>query len=49
MVRGILEEAQTIVSDALSAVLVPERGIGPTSQQTVREAKEEWRNEENPN
>jgi phosphoglucomutase len=51
--RRILEEAQTIVSDVLAAVPVPERGKGRASsilhQQTASEAKEEWRNEGNPN
>jgi hypothetical protein len=49
----ILEEAQTLVSDALSAAPVPQQGKGRTSsalhQQTVSEAKEERRNEGNPN
>jgi phosphoglucomutase len=49
----ILEEAQTIVSDALAAAPVPERGKGRAlsvlPQQAVSEAKEEWRNEGNPN
>jgi phosphoglucomutase len=49
----ILEEAQTIVNDALAAAPVPERGKGLASpvphQQTVSEAKQEWRNEGNPN
>jgi phosphoglucomutase len=48
--RRILEEAQTIVSDALAAV--PEQGKGRASsvlpQETVRKAKEKWRNERNP-
>jgi phosphoglucomutase len=47
----ILEEAETIVSDALAGM--PERSNGraslATHQQTVSEAKEEWRNEEDPN
>jgi phosphoglucomutase len=51
--RRILEEAQMIVSDALAAAPVPERGKGSAlsvlPQQTVSEAKEEWRNEGNPN
>ena len=51
--RRILEEAQTIVSDAFAAVPMPELGEGRTSsalhQQTASEAKEEWRNEGNPN
>ena len=51
--RRILEEAQTIVSDALAAPLMPERGKSRASsilhQQTASEAKEAWRNEENPN
>jgi hypothetical protein len=50
--RRILEEAQTIVSDALAAP-VSERAKGrvspPLHQQTVSEAKEEWRYEGNPN
>ena len=45
--RRILEEAQTIVSDALAQV--PEQSKGrassDTHQRTVSEAKEEWRNE----
>jgi phosphoglucomutase len=48
--RRILEEAQTIVSDALA--VQPERGKGRVSsahQQTVSEAKERWRNEGDPN
>jgi phosphoglucomutase len=49
--RRILEEAQTIVRDALAAA--PDRG-GPRAspaphEQTVGEAKEAWRNEGNPN
>jgi phosphoglucomutase len=51
--RRILEEAQTIVSDALAAAPVAERGKGSAlsvlPQQTASEAKEEWRNEGNPN
>jgi phosphoglucomutase len=50
--RRILEEAQTIVSDALAAP-VSERAKGrvspPPQQQTVSQAKEEWRYEGNPN
>jgi phosphoglucomutase len=49
--RRILEEAQTIVGDALAAA--PERGKARASpaphEQTVSEAKEAWRNEGNPN
>jgi phosphoglucomutase len=49
--RRILEEAQAIVGNALATV--SERGTGSASaglhQQTVGEAKEEWRNEGNPN
>ena len=49
--RRILEEAQTIVGDALAAA--PERGEARASpaphEQTVGEAKEVWRNEGNPN
>ncbi len=48
--RRLLEEAQTIVNDAVTAV--PERGRGGSlsnsHQMTVREAKEGWRNEGNP-
>jgi phosphoglucomutase len=51
--RRILEEAQTMVSAALAAAPVPERGERCASSalhpQTVSEAKEEWRNEGNPN
>jgi phosphoglucomutase len=51
--RRILEEAQTIVSDALAAAPVAERGKGSAlsvlPQQTASKAKEEWRNEGNPN
>jgi phosphoglucomutase len=50
--RRILEEAQTIVSDALAAP-VSERAKGrvspPPQQQTVSQAKEEWRYEGSPN
>jgi len=50
--RRLLEEAQTIVGDALAAVPVPERRKGRASsglhQQTASEAKEGWRNEGNP-
>src|SRR5665811_439408 len=47
--RRILEEAQAIVSDALGAS--PDKNYTPPvlHQQTVSEAKEEWRNEGNPN
>jgi phosphoglucomutase len=49
--RCILEEAQTIVNDALATA--PQRGKSraPSAhqQQTDSEAKEEWRNEGNPN
>lgn len=49
----LLEEAQTIVSDALTATPVPERGKSRASSvldpQTVSEAKDEWRSEGNPN
>jgi phosphoglucomutase len=51
--RWILEEAQTIVNATLAAAPVPERDRGGSlsglQQQTVSEAKEEWRNEGNPN
>jgi phosphoglucomutase len=51
--RRILEEAQTIVSDVLAAATAPERGKGRASsvlhEQTVSDAKEEWRSEGNPN
>jgi phosphoglucomutase len=52
--RRILEEAQTIVSDALAAAApVPEHRKGLAlslpHEQTVSEAKEVWRNEGNPN
>ena len=49
----ILEEAQTIVSDTLAATRAPERSKGRASsvlhEQTVSDAKEEWRSEGNPN
>ena len=49
----ILEEAQIIVNDVLAAAPVPEHGKGlaspVTHQQTVNEAKQERRNEGNPN
>jgi len=49
--RRILEEAQTIVSDAIAAV--PECGRGGSSsglhQRTVNEAVEVWGNEGDPN
>lgn len=48
-IRRMPEEAQTIVADALMPM--PERGEGRAasvlSQETVHEAKEEWRNEGN--
>jgi hypothetical protein len=48
--RHLVEEAQTIESDAVA--VVPECGRGGASanphQMTVSEAKEEWRNEGNP-
>ena len=49
--RRILEEAQTIVSDALAPVSEPGKGRAspPRHEQTVSEAKEVWRNEGNPN
>ena len=49
--RRILEEAQTIVSDALAPVSEPGKGRASSSphEQTVSEAKEVWRNEGNPN
>jgi phosphoglucomutase len=49
----ILEEAQVLVSDALAAAPVPERGRGGAlsspHQMTVEEAVEVWRNEGDPN
>jgi len=47
--RRILEEAQAIVSDALGASPDKERTSPVLHQQTVSEAKEEWRYEGNPN
>ena len=51
--RRILEEAQTIVSDALAAAPVPEqrksKAVSGRHQMTVREAEEVWRNEGDPN
>lgn len=47
--RRILEEAQSIVSDALGASPDKDRTSPVLHQQTVSEAKEEWRNEGNPN
>ena len=48
--RCILEEAQTLVSDALAAVPERDQGHAPSvrPQETVRKAQEEWRNEWNP-
>jgi phosphoglucomutase len=47
--RRILEEAQTLVSDALAAAPVPKRARGGSlpspHQMTVQEAVEVWRNE----
>jgi phosphoglucomutase len=49
--RHVLEEAQTIVSAALAPAPVRGKGRTPSvlHQQTASEAKEEWRNEGNPN
>jgi len=47
--RRILEEAQAIVSDALGASPDKDRTSPVLHRQTVSEAKEEWRNEGNPN
>jgi phosphoglucomutase len=51
--RRIQEEAQTIVSAALAAAPEPERGKGSApsilDQQNASDAKEEWRDEGNPN
>ena len=47
--RRILEEAQAIVSDALGASPDKDRASAVLHQQTVGEAKEEWRYEGNPN
>jgi phosphoglucomutase len=51
--RRILEEAQTLVSDALAAAPVPKRARGGSlaspHQMTVEEAVEVWRNEGDPN
>ena len=47
--RRILEEAQAIVSDALGASTDKDCTSPVLHQQTVSEAKEEWRNEGNPN
>jgi len=47
--RRILEEAQAIVSDAVGASPDKDRTSPVLHQQTVSEAKEEWRNEGNPN
>jgi phosphoglucomutase len=51
--RRILEEAQKIVSDALAAAPAPERGKDGSPpllpQPTASKAKEQWRNEGNPN
>ena len=51
--RRILEEAQTLVSDALAAAPVPVRAqrgsLASPHQMTVEEAVEVWRNEGDPN
>ena len=51
--RRILEEAQTLVSDALATAPMPERARGGSllspHQMTVEEAVEVWRNEGDPN
>jgi phosphoglucomutase len=47
--RRILEDAQTIVNDALTPDRNKGRAPSPLHQQTVSEAKEAWRNEGNPN
>jgi phosphoglucomutase len=47
--QRILEEAQAMVSDALGASPDKDRTSPVLHQQTVSEAKEEWRNEGNPN
>ena len=51
--RRILEEAQTIVSDALAAApsteKIPGRASSAPDRQTASDAKAEWRNEGNPN
>lgn len=47
--RRVLEEAQAIVSDALGASPDKDCTSPVLHQQTVSEAKEEWRNEGNPN
>ena len=51
--RRMLEEAQTIVDDALAAAPAPKRDPSRASpvlhQQTASDAKEVWRNEGNPN
>ena len=47
----ILDEAQSIVNDALAAAPVHDNGCASSTvhQRTVGEAKEDWRNEGNPN
>jgi len=51
--RRILEEAQTLLSDALAAAPVPERARGGSlpspHRMTVEDAVEVWRNEGDPN
>jgi phosphoglucomutase len=51
--RCILEEAQTIVSEALAVPLVPKRdqtrSLSDRPQMTVTQAVEVWRNEGDPN
>jgi phosphoglucomutase len=51
--RRILEEAQTLVSDALAAAPLPEPARGGSlsspHEMSVQEAVEVWRNEGDPN
>ena len=49
--RKILEEAQTVVSAALTGVAAPKSGAESVAphQQTIREAVETWENEGDPN
>ena len=51
--RSILEEAQTIVSEALAVPLTPKRdearSLSDRRQMTVAQAVEVWRNEGDPN
>ena len=47
--RRLLEEARTMVNDALALPSDPEAVLATVHPQTPAEAKDEWRNEGNPN